>query len=70
MRRQDRRDRTRLSERLRRTTEQRWTDDPRLNDAGGGPDCDDFWPHDDSHHHHSDSHYDLDGDNDGAEQWV
>jgi len=72
MRRRNRRDRPLLSEVLRHNTEQRWTDGPRVNDADGGPGCDDFCPHDDHHHHHhgSGQGMDDDSDQDGGEEWV
>ena len=63
-------DRPLLSEVLRHSTEQRWADDPRLNDAGDGPARDDFCPHDDHHHHGDDQGINDDPNQDGGEEWV
>jgi hypothetical protein len=59
---------TRQPEALRRGTEQRWTDNPRLNEAGGGPGCDDSGSHD-NHHRSGFQDHDF-GEVDDGEEWM
>lgn len=73
MRGRDGQARPRLSEILRRSTEQPWRDDPLLSDADGGPGCDECWQHDDHRHYgdyHGDNYEDSNLDGGGGEEWV